>query len=686
MTAQKKANKLLNEKSPYLLQHAYNPVQWFPWGEEAFKKAKAEGKPVFLSIGYATCHWCHVMERESFEDEEVAALLNEHFIAIKVDREERPDIDQLYMNFCQRMTGHGGWPLTILATPTQKPFFAGTYFPKYEMSGRTGLLSLLSRMAQGWKEEQETIEQFAQEMLDEQSSTELAPVAFNQGVFQKAFDVLTCTFDETYGGFGDAPKFPSPHQLSFLIAYGKNTGEDRAVQMVETTLKGMYNGGLFDHIGGGFSRYSVDEKWLVPHFEKMLYDNALLSIAAIETYQATEDQQYADIAHAIFAYVKREMTSEQGAFFSAEDADSEGEEGRYYVWTPSEVTRVLGQREGETFCRLYGISEDGNFEGKSIPNLLNVDWEEEAKDRELSEQGLKEHVKEWRDLLLAARSARVPPLKDDKVLTSWNGLMIAAYAKAGKVLQSEDYIQAAKRADDFLWTQLRREDGRLMARYRDGDVAHLAYLDDYVAYSWGLIELYEATFDHDYLIRALELTQDLLRLFWDENNGGFYFYGEDGEQLLQRPKPGFDGAMPSGNGMAAANILRLSKLTGNIELQGYAQTLSQAFGQEVKQAPHGFTSMLRSLYYATERSREIVIVGVRGEEKLEALLQLAQTTQRPGDVLLFKDMKKADLSKVAPFTAEHNMMNDEPTLYVCENFSCQMPLTGKEAMDVLTSR
>lgn len=450
-TKQRYTNKLISEKSPYLLQHAHNPVDWFPWGDEAFEKAKGEEKPIFLSIGYSTCHWCHVMARESFEDDEVAELLNKHFVSIKVDREERPDIDMIYMNACQAMTGQGGWPLTVVMTPDKKPFFAGTYFPKESKWGRPGLMDILKQLIEVWEKERSRIDTVGNQVMRIlQAQDHGTPGKLEESIIEEAFHEFSINFDVKYGGFGMAPKFPTPHNLLFLLRYWHKTGDNKALQMAEKTLEAMAKGGIFDHIGFGFHRYSTDGNWLVPHFEKMLYDNALLAYVYTEAYQATKKNLYKDIAGKIFTYVLRDMTSPEGGFYSAEDADSEGEEGKFYVWTPAEVEEVLGDEDGKWFCRTFDISSKGNFEGKSIPNLINGKIVEN------------DRVIRCREKLFSAREKRIHPHKDDKILTSWNGLMIAAFAKGARVFKDNTLCEAAERAVDFIFSKLINKEGRLL--------------------------------------------------------------------------------------------------------------------------------------------------------------------------------------------------------------------------------
>lgn len=677
-------NRLANEKSPYLLQHANNPVNWYPWSDEAFDKAKSEDKPVFLSIGYSTCHWCHVMERESFEDEEVAAILNEGYVSVKVDREERPDVDHIYMTVCQAMTGQGGWPLTVLMTPERKPFFAGTYFPKRGKWGRPGLLDILTRVRQRWEQDRDKVREAGEEVIEAlrprfgpQSEAVQNRESLNRETLDKAYKQFQGQFDREYGGFGPAPKFPTPHNLSFLLRYWKRSGEKQALAMVEKTLQSMYNGGLYDHIGHGFSRYSTDRKWLVPHFEKMLYDNALLSLAYLEAYQATGRDFYARVAGDVFTYVLRDMTSPEGGFYSAEDADSEGVEGKFYVWTPEEVREILGERAGETYCRLYDITPGGNFEGRSIPNLIHKSLENAALESGMESREFTACLEDLRKKLFKAREARVHPYKDDKTLTSWNGLMIAALAKGGAVLEVPFYIEAAARATDFIFRKLRREDGRLLARYRDGEAAFPAYFDDYAFFTWGLLELYEASFDGKYLKEALELAGQAIGLFWDRESGGFFFYGEDAEQLIARPKEIYDGALPSGNSVMLLNLLRLSRLTGDEALAEVAEKQVHAFAGEIADHPQAYSYFMMGLNFYLGPAREVVIAGKPGEVVAESMLKAIRSRFMPETVVAFNPDggTGTDLEKLAPFLREQRSIDGKATAYVCQNYACQAPTT-----------
>ncbi|MFC4075955.1 thioredoxin domain-containing protein [Salinithrix halophila] len=671
-------NRLIQEKSPYLLQHAYNPVDWHPWGDAAFEKARKEDKPIFLSIGYSTCHWCHVMERESFEEEEVAYLLNEWYVPVKVDREERPDVDNLYMTVCQALTGHGGWPLTVILTPEKKPFFAGTYFPKTARYGQPGLMDVLQRVGQVWKDEREKAmdvgERITQAIQTELKTTESG--VLSEEMLKEAYNQFASSFDEQWGGFGPEPKFPRPHDLLFLLRYWKQNKEEKALEMVEGTLEAMRRGGIYDHVGFGFARYSVDKEWLVPHFEKMLYDNALLAYAYLEAFQVTRKETYAQTVREIFTYVLRDMTDAEGGFYSAEDADSEGVEGKFYVWTPAEVTEILGEQEGTLFCSCFDITADGNFEGHSIPNLIGRDLPAVAEEHGLNEEELARRLEAARKKLFEAREQRIHPHKDDKVLTSWNGLMIAALAKGARVLGEERYAEAAGKAAIFIRKRLTREDGRLLARWRDGEAAIPAYVDDYANLAWGLIELYEATFEPDHLKEALKLSEAMLDLFGDEKEGGFFFYGKDGEELLTRTKETYDGATPSGNSVAALNLIRLARFTGDPEWESRAETQLKAFAGSVKKAPIAYSFYLTALQFALGDPMEIVISGHNEDEITQEMIRLVQKAFLPGSVLLYRPEGKAEeITHLVPYTAEQHTVDRKPAAYICRNFACERPVT-----------
>ncbi|HHW30256.1 MAG TPA: thioredoxin domain-containing protein [Clostridiaceae bacterium] len=674
MSTNKYVNRLIHEKSPYLLQHAHNPVDWYPWGEEAFAKAKAEDKPIFLSIGYSTCHWCHVMERESFENEEVAQLLNRHFISIKVDREERPDIDSIYMTVCQVLTGSGGWPLTVFMTPDKKPFFAGTYFPKDDRYGMYGLISLLRRINKLWTEDRDSIISSGNNITDAiKKYNEYEEGLPSEEAITTTFRSLEQSYDEEYGGFGVAPKFPTPHNLLFLLRYYYKTGNAKALEMVKKTLNCMYKGGIYDHIGYGFSRYSTDRMWLVPHFEKMLHDNALLAIAYLETFHVTGQPLYEKIARQIFTYIQRDMTSPEGGFYSAEDADSEGVEGKFYTWSKKEIMDILGEEEGRKFCEMYDITEAGNFEGVNIPNLIkSIKFDKELYDFN--------DEKSRTVPLFIHREKRIHPHKDDKILTSWNGLMIAAFAIGGRILGNESYTQAAEKAASFIFSKLIREDGRLMARYRNGDTAHLAYVDDYAFLVWALIELYETTYNPFYLKKALELNDNMLSLFWDDDGGGLFLYGSDGEELIVRPKEIYDGATPSGNSVATFNFLRLARLTGRPDLEEKAQRQFRTFASYINSAGSGHAFMLIALLFSLAGSKEVIIVDGKNssESDKKAIFDVIQQKFMPFTTTIFYSQDNKDITDIMPYLKNYFPLENKTTVYVCENFSCKKPVTSAD--------
>lgn len=663
---QEKTNRLINEKSPYLLQHAHNPVNWYPWGDEAFEKAKLDDKPIFLSIGYSTCHWCHVMERESFEDYQAAEVLNKYFISIKVDREERPDIDHIYMTVCQALTGSGGWPLTIIMTPDKKPFFAGTYFPKNDRMGMMGLISILESVRKAWTDNRGQLLSSSNQILDLiKQQDNISGKEIKSDIIKEAFSQFEYDFDKAYGGFGNAPKFPTPHNLSFLLRYWYKTKNKSALEMALKTLDSMYSGGIYDHIGFGFCRYSTDRKWLVPHFEKMLYDNALLAITFLEAYQVTKIKKYSETAQQIFTYILRDMTSREGGFFSAEDADSEGEEGKFYVWTPDEIKQILGNEEGNKFCNYFNITPKGNFEGKNIPNLINSDIK--AADQQF--------IKRCREKLFNCREKRVHPFKDDKILTSWNGLMIAAMAIGGRVLGNNEYIIAAEKAADFIFRNLGRADGRLLARYRGGDAAFPAYIDDYAFLIWGLIELYETTYKAEYLKKALDLNNDLIKYFWDSKNGGLFVYGSDSEHLITRPKEIYDGAAPSGNSVSALNFMRLARLTGMYDLEEKSMQLLKSFGKSLESYPKGHSFALTALLFINSPGKEIVIASDDINEQTKKMTGIINEEFRPFSVSMLYTAETKDIEKLVPFIADYKSVEGVTAAYVCEKFSCQAPVT-----------
>jgi hypothetical protein len=688
-------NQLRFEKSPYLRQHADNPVDWYPWSEEAFEKARREDKPIFLSIGYSTCHWCHVMAHESFEDPAVARLMNRTFVSIKVDREERPDVDSLYMAVCQMMTGTGGWPLTIFMTPASKPFFAGTYIPKERRFGQIGMLELIPRIEEAWKGQRSELLDSADRIADalRQEPGEQGRGELDASVLEAAFEQFSGRFDGVHGGFGAAPKFPIPHNLLFLLRFWKRTGDARALAMAEETLQAMRNGSIFDQIGFGFHRYATDARWRVPHFEKMLYDQALLAQAYTEAYQATGKVEYRRTVDEIMTYVLRDMTSPEGGFYSAEDADSEREEGKFYVWTEEEIRLALPKSDVELAVKAYGIEKGGNFTaeiasqmtGANIP-YLPKSLAEVAREFGMQEKGFRACLEEIRKRLFAAREKRVRPQRDDKILTDWNGLMIAALAKAGGALGERRYVAAAEQGVDFILRHLLPPQGRLRHSYRDGEAALTASVDDYAFLIWGLIELCQATSKPHYLRTALDLNRELIQHFWDEQAGGFFFTPDDGEKLLVRKKELYDGALPSGNSVALWNLLRLAQLTGDADLETQASLLERAFSGSVTASPTAFAQFLVAADFAHGTAWVVVIAGDPRADDTQAMLQALQKRYLPTTVILLRptDIAAPEIVWLAAFTEGLRSVNGKATAYVCRNRTCLLPTTDiRRALDLL---
>ncbi len=672
-------NRLIDERSPYLLQHAENPVDWYPWGDEAFQKAKAEARPIFLSIGYSTCHWCHVMAHESFEDEEVARVLNDHFVSIKVDREERPDIDTIYMSVCQAITLRGGWPLSLFMTPEAKPFYAGTYFPKIGRMGTPGFLDILVQIAAAWESDRQRLLEASDKITRgvQPRAGHDAGMDLDPDTLRKGYDQLRQAFDHRWGGFGSAPKFPTPHNHTFLLRWWGRSGDPGALDMVERSLEAMRWGGIYDQFGFGFHRYSVDEKWLVPHFEKMLYDQAMLAMAYTEAYQATGKERYARVAREILAYVIRDMTDPDGGFYTGEDADSEGKEGLFYVWTPAQVREVLGKERTELVCRFYDIGPHGNFEeGRSIPHVRIPAAEFAA--REKMEVGeLEQLLEKARERLFEAREKRIHPLKDDKVLTSWNGLMIAAMAKAYQALGDEALGEAARRAADFICGTMEKSDARLYRRYRQGEVAQPGFADDYAFMVWGLVDLYEATLDLGYLEEAIRLNQVMLQLFWDEDHGGVFFTGREHERLIAQNKEIYDGAVPSSNSVAALNLIRLGRTTGAPDLTDKAMQVARAFAKRIRAYPSAYTQFLAALEFMIGPGQEIVVVGGPRGERTRALVKAVHRAFLPNKVLLLRPESEPDerLARLAPPAKDLSGGEGGPAVYVCEGSLCGKRLT-----------
>jgi uncharacterized protein YyaL (SSP411 family) len=681
-----KANRLFQEKSPYLLKHAHNPVDWYSWGEEAFRRARDEDKPIFLSVGYTTCHWCNVMEEECFSDPEAAALMNTAFVSVKVDREERPDIDAVYMAVCQMLTGAGGWPLTVIMTPEKKPFFAGTYFPKHSRFGRIGMMELIPRVQELWKGEREKVDASAEKItasLERVSENEPGG-ELDQDVLHAAYRSLKSTFDPEHGGFGKSPKFPIPHNLRFLLRYWRRTGEGEALSMVEKTLRAMRRGGMYDQLGFGFHRYSTEREWLVPHFEKMLYDQALLSMAYTEAYRATGKEAYAEVIREILHFVEKEMTSPEGAFHSAWSADSEGEEGRFYLWTEKQIRAVLQEREAELVVKALNIESGGNYVDemrgeRTGDNILHL----KKPLREVAEElGVSEAIiRSAMDSLYEARRAREHPECDDKVLTDWNGLMIAALAMASAALGNRHYLELASRAADFILVRMRDAKGRLLHRYRLGEAALRAGADDYAFLIWGLIELYEASFREEYLGRALDLSEDFIRHFRAEE-GGFFFTPDYGEELLVRRMELYDGAVPSANSVSLLNFLRLGKLAGKGDYLDTAAELMSAFARAVTEAPEAYTHFLSGLDFALGPSHEVVVAGHPEADDTREMLTVLHTGFFPNTSVLLMPTGQADapILRLNPLLEGKEDRGGRAVAYVCRDFACSEPTTDVREM------
>ncbi len=672
------SNQLQYESSPYLLQHKDNPVDWMPWGEEAFAKARREDKPVFLSIGYSTCHWCHVMAHESFEDEEIAAILNESYVSIKVDKEERPDIDSIYMAVCQALTGSGGWPTSIFMTADQKPFFAGTYFPKSGRYGMLGLKELLLAVRDTWATNREELLRSSEEITEHLNSkdsvnTKELPDSICEQLFSVAVSQFRRSFDAKNGGFGSAPKFPTPHNLLFLLKEYQVSKEKDLLHMVEFTLQRMYAGGMYDHVGYGFSRYSTDEIFLVPHFEKMLYDNALLMLAYCKTYEATKNEFYRKVAEQTASYLLREMTSPEGGFYSAQDADSEGEEGKYYLWTPDEVKKVLGEKAGDEFNRFFDITEKGNFEGKNIPNRLSALRELDRKingeaasekDRETSKV-LEEEVIDGLEPLREYRKKRTKLHTDDKILTAWNSLMIAAFCMLYRISGKQEYLDTAEKADGFIRKEL-QEDGCLYVSVRDGKKGAKGFLDEYASYCFAQIALYEVTLEQRYLTTARNVLEKAVEDFFDREQGGFWLYGKENENLISRPKESYDGAIPSGNSLMLYNLVRLQRLLPKAELEKAIQLQIAYLAEEAGQYPYAHAMFLVALSDWVRPSQMLTAV-YRKEEDIQEIKECLKYI--PSD---------STVRTVQGPTEEYPLLNERVSYYVCENRSCLPPMNQAE--------
>lgn len=682
-TPDRPTNRLAGETSPYLLQHAANPVDWYPWGPEALARAKAEDRPIFLSVGYSACHWCHVMEHESFENPDIAALMNAYFINIKVDREERPDIDQIYMAAVQAMTDHGGWPMSVFLTPDLEPFFGGTYFPPSDSRGMAGFPRVLESVHRAWEERREDIMTSAGEMTERLRAMSEIPSEegeLNVGLLDQAARNLARMFDPRTGGFGSAPKFPHPMDLKLLLRQFARTGEADALQMVRVTLDKMARGGIYDHLGGGFARYSTDERWLVPHFEKMLYDNALLASVYLEAYQVTGDAENARVARETMDYVLGRMTSPEGGLYSTEDADSEGVEGKYYVWSLREVESVLGAARAKEFVYVYDVTERGNWDETNILNLPKT-IAQAAKMLGRDENELRASLDGDRAKLLAVRDQRVAPGKDTKILTSWNGLMLAPLAEGGRILRDERYTTAARRAAAFLLERLRRDDGRLLHSFKDGQAKFNGYLDDYANLIDGLTRLFEVTGETRWLVAALDLARVMIEEFSDRERGGFFYTGTSHEQLIARQRDAYDNATPSGNAMAATALLRLGALTGRQDLADAGRTTLAALHVVLKRAPAAAGQSLVALDFLLARHTELAVFGGPDPAEFRAVLEAVYARFLPHKVVAPSPYQTAgDGAPALPLLEGRNVIDGCTTTYICENFACQAPVTGVDGV------
>lgn len=679
-------NRLAHETSPYLLQHANNPVDWHPWDSEALEKSKQAEKPIFLSIGYSACHWCHVMEHESFESAEIADYLNEHFVSIKVDREERPDLDQIYMNAVQLLTGHGGWPMSMFLTPELMPFFGGTYWPPTASRGMPGFDQVLRAVVDAWENRRDVALQQSRLLterlqkigLGSAESSEIPPGRVGMAVRQ-----MEETFDPRHGGFGSAPKFPHTMNIDLLMRHFVDTRNEKLLPMVTTTLDKMAMGGIYDHLGGGFARYSVDEVWLVPHFEKMLYDNALLISNYVDAYRLTSNENYARVAQESCDYILRDMTDEQGGFHSTEDADSEGEEGKFYVWTPAEVDQLLGDPlVAERFRQTYDITESGNFEGHSIPRLKQS-IAQYAQEFGTTEQELRDEMQKAREVLFNARCQRIRPGKDDKILASWNGLMIEALAKAGATFHEAAYLDAAKRAATFVLEQMTDDAGRLLHTYRHGKAKLSAYLDDYTYLASAMFALYEATFEPSWLEHAQKLIDTAIEHFYDTESGGFFYTADDHEQLIARNKDFYDHSVPSGNGVAALVLAKLGKLLGNEKYLQLAETTMSAAADVLQKHPIAAGQLLVAYDYLHQPGSEVVIAAA-DRASCDELIQAVHNQYQPNTLLVLA-IDGEDLGpSLQPLVSGKTSRDGQPTVYVCENFQCNAPVSASEYLHTLS--
>ena len=672
-------NHLINESSPYLLQHAHNPVDWYPWSEEAFAKAREENKPVLLSIGYSACHWCHVMAHESFENEEIAQLMNENFVNIKVDREERPDLDQIYMNAVQMMTHHGGWPMTVFLTPDAVPFYGGTYFPPQDRYNMPGFPRILISVAEAYRDRQADIAETSKSLVKELkrlSETSTSDQPIERELLDAAYLGITRGYDPVNGGFGGAPKFPPAMTLEFLLRTYVRTGNRQALEIVRHTAQQMAHGGMYDQLGGGFHRYSTDAKWLVPHFEKMLYDNALLSRVYLHYFQVSQEKVAHDTTIGILDYVVREMTSAEGGFYSTQDADSEGHEGKFFVWEYEAVRTLLTDQDSTLFCEYYDITPEGNFEGKNIPNV-RISLEQLATEHNMSVSDVEDSITRSRAKLFEVRERRIKPDRDEKILTAWNGLMLASFAEAGAALDRPEYVEAARRNADFVLSKLQR-DGLLLRTYKDGVAKFNGYLEDYAFLIEGLTTLYETTAETRWLEHALALTDRMISEFWDEANGGFYFTGNSHEELIVRSKDYFDNATPSGNSVAAMVLQRLAILTDNENYKSLAIAVLNQVADSARKYPSGFGYALSAMDFLLSKPKEIAVVAV-DRSSLNLFLTDIWSRYLPNKVVAGNVSDEEGYPEVALLRAR-GLVDGKTTAYVCENYVCREPVVDIETL------
>jgi uncharacterized protein YyaL (SSP411 family) len=682
----KHTNHLIHETSPYLLQHAHNPVDWHPWGAEAFNKAKSENKPVLLSIGYSACHWCHVMERESFEDEKIAALMNELFVSIKVDREERPDLDEIYMNAVQMLTGRGGWPMTMFLTPDGKPFYGGTYFPPEDRQGMPGFPKILMGVSQAYRERHADVEKSVTQILAAlQRMSESHPTErkFPPGIIGDSSEKIARAYDSDHGGLGQAPKFPNAGVYELFLRHFHQSKSERYLEMVTHTLVNMAQGGIYDHLGGGFHRYSVDAKWLVPHFEKMLYDNAQLLRIYSQAYMIIQEPLFKSVVEETVGYLLREMLHSEGGFYSTQDADSEGEEGKFFVWTTDEISRLIGAENSEIFCRIYDVSDEGNFEEKNILHpILTIEQASKLFRKDRAE--IDALVANAKQKLFTEREKRIKPFRDEKIIAAWNGLALSGLAEAIKVFNPTACIDAVNRTIEFVFRKMFR-DGFLLHTYKDGQAKLLGYLDDYAFVAIGLLDVYEAIFDRSALERSIQLTDIMVREFWDEKDGGFFYTGKSHEQLISRMKPVFDGSVPSGNALATQLLLRLFHITGDDDYRKRAEKVLRSYYDAMESQPFGFAHMLCALDFYLNKPKEVVLVGNKSDPETAALVKEIHKLYLPNKVVQLVDPNQA-LEKISPLLQGKSQIDGKPTAYVCYDFTCSAPVrTWTELKPLLES-